>query len=214
MQAIIRVILLCALFCIPYSLQASTSLLLPINKIAEYEYSLAINIPNQYRALAAKETGAIPGILTLLAEGYEQNMQNFVYDGHDMRRLPQLIRLQQTKGKQVNVNQFIHALKGKIKKELLVPPAYVEEYMEVTKEYTLHSLGLILEYSGQPNVEVIYLQYYSGNNHLSGIQVERSLPPEATGQPASLESTKKELKALKNFVNNVTYVRRLDNVSL
>lgn len=209
MQAIVRVLLLCTLFCASYTLQAaSTPFLLPINQIADHQYDLAINIPSHYRALSAQETGAIPGILTFLVQGHDQDIHNFIYDGHSMRKLPQIIRLQQIKGKPLNVNQFIHAIKTKMKKDLLAPPEIVEEYMLVTKEYTVHSLGLILGYSGQANVEVIYLQYYSGHNHLSGVQVERTLPPDASGQPVSLESAKKELKALKDFVNNVSFVRK------
>lgn len=209
MQVLIRLLWVTTLFCTTHALQAAAMpLILPINHVADQQYDLAINIPTQYRALPASEKGAIPGILALLSEGYDQDIQNFIYDGQVKRRLPQIIRLQKTADKPLNVNQFIYALKTKMKKSLLVPPQIVEETMLVTKEYTLHSLGLILGYSGQANVEVIYLQYYSGNNALSGIQVGRTLSPQASSQPVSLESAKLELKALKDFVDNVSFVRQ------
>ncbi len=208
MQVIIRLLLVGTLFCTAYALQAAAMpLILPINQVADHQYALAINIPTQYRALPANEKGVIPSLLAFMSEGYDQDIQNFIYDGQVKRRLPQIIRLQTSTGKPLNVNQFIYAIKSKMKKNLLVPPELVEEYMLVTKEYTLHSLGLILRYSGQANVEVIYLQYYSGNNSLSGIQVERTLPP-VSGQPVSPESAKQELKALKDFVDNVSFVRK------
>ncbi len=180
----------------------------PITQISQNPTELKIKIPFQYRALNQDEKGTIPGILTFLIEGHDQDIQNFIFDSRFMLKKPQIIRIQQSPASKLDAKAFIQSIKTKMQKDLLVPPEFLEEYSQTTQTYSMHTLGIILGYSGQANVEVIYLQYYSNSQGLYGIQVERTLPPQKNGKPVPLHKAKQQLNTLKLFVNRISSTRK------
>lgn len=208
MKTFLYAILLLFLNFSSYEAQAGKApFIFPISQIGDHQTELKIKIPFQYRALKQDEKGAIPGILTFLVEGHDQDIQNFIFDGRFIFKKPQIIRIQQSPNSTLDAKAFVHTIKNKMQKDLLVPPEYFEEFAQVTKSYSMDSLGLILGYSGQTNVEVIYLQYFSCDKGLYGIQVQRTLPPQA-GKPVPLHKAKQQLNALKLFVTKISSTKK------
>jgi hypothetical protein len=207
MKTVTRTILMLILSFPLYSAYAESQFIFPISQTEQNPTQLKVKIPFQYRALKQDEKGGIPGILTFLIEGHDQDIQDFIFEGRFMLKKPQIIRIQQSPTSKQNAKAFIQTIKTKMQNDLLVPPEFLEEYSQTTKTYSMYALGMILGYSGQANVEVIYLQYYSDSQGLYGIQVEKTLPPQQ-GKPVPLRKAKTQLNALRLFTSKIAIARK------
>ncbi len=177
-----------------------------IDKTTKTKTIVQVHIPKQFWRLRASQKGYIPGMLRFLTEDYPQHLKSYESGIAEENLLPQIIRIQKIRGKKINSEQVMNKIKTKIDKGLFMPPLFVEENTQAEDYYTMHSLGIIVGYSGRSSVDVIYLQYYSGNKGLCGIQVAKTLPPTASGNPVSLENAKTQLNALKTFTQQITSI--------